>query len=262
MVGVQRIKRKIFAQAAFLTIHGSDTIRSVSAASTNDAGYPFIQIVEGTIMAWNHGRQLWVPMAKDAVAASTSSSNKFKVADAGPFTQGSFVNINGVFRQISEINYDTEEITVDGDALSLTAGDSVSVESYRGVTTVDTSTGATTSLVVKDASGFKAGDVITIGTNADVDVSAVDYANETLTIASTTVAPGDVVYTQNEDSAYFKIACETVSTADLAKGYNASNVLVPCRTHGRVRERVLIGLVPEAKVYLKDNGIAFDNTAY
>lgn len=55
-------------------------------------------------------------------------------------------------------------------------------------------TGATTTaLVVDDARAFKAGDVISVGSDTGITVTAIDYATNTLTIASTTVADNEAV---------------------------------------------------------------------
>jgi hypothetical protein len=55
-------------------------------------------------------------------------------------------------------------------------------------------TGTVTALTVDDASFFKVGDVITVGADTGITVTAVDYTTHTLTIASTAVVDGEVVF--------------------------------------------------------------------
>lgn len=57
--------------------------------------------------------------------------------------------------------------------------------------------GTLTALVVDDARAFIAGDVITVGADTGITVSAVDYTTNTLTIASTTVLDGEVVFAED-----------------------------------------------------------------
>ena len=59
--------------------------------------------------------------------------------------------------------------------------------------TTTTSNGAVTALVVVDARAFKVGDVISVGSDTGITVTAINYATNTLTITSTTVATGEAV---------------------------------------------------------------------
>lgn len=59
-------------------------------------------------------------------------------------------------------------------------------------------TGATaTAIVVDNSYAFKVGDVITIGGDTGLTISAIDYTTHTLTITSTTVADNDVVFCED-----------------------------------------------------------------
>lgn len=59
--------------------------------------------------------------------------------------------------------------------------------------TTTTTTGTVTAAVVVDARAFKVGDVISIGSDTGITISAIDYTTNTLTIASTTIASGEAV---------------------------------------------------------------------
>lgn len=59
-------------------------------------------------------------------------------------------------------------------------------------------TGATaTDIVVDNAAPFVVGDVITIGGDTGLTISAIDYTTNTITIASTTVADNDAVFAED-----------------------------------------------------------------
>lgn len=60
--------------------------------------------------------------------------------------------------------------------------------------TLVTGTGTLTDLVVDDSRAFQVGDTITIGSDTDVDVTAINYSTNTLTIASTAVVAGEAVF--------------------------------------------------------------------
>ncbi len=72
--------------------------------------------------------------------------------------------------------------------------------------TTTTSTGAVTSLVVVDARAFKVGDVISVGADTGITITAIDYTTNTLTIASTTVASGEAVI------------CTSLAGSEIARG--------------------------------------------
>lgn len=263
MIGQNRVPNVMQTEAVFMDSHGDDTIKSVSMGTTNAAGNPYIEVPEGTVLAWNHGRQRWMPMAADTAQADTSSANTVVVDNSHQFIIGDRINIAGVgYRTITAIDDDTKTITFDGAAASLTAGDNIVQEAFRGFSTVDGTSGASTSVVLADATPFKVGDTITIGADADIEITAIDYGTNTITIASTTVADGELVFTQNESSAHFRLMCETVRASNLERGYTSANVFAPTRAVGEVRERVVRGLTAAAKTYLEGRGIRFNATAY
>lgn len=59
--------------------------------------------------------------------------------------------------------------------------------------TTTTTTGTVTAAVVVDARAFKAGDVVSIGADTGLTVSAVNYTTNTLTIPSTAIVSGEAV---------------------------------------------------------------------
>lgn len=72
--------------------------------------------------------------------------------------------------------------------------------------TVVAETGTVTALVVTDARAFKAGEVISVGADTSLTISAIDYATNTLTIASTAVVAGEAVL------------CTSIAGSDVARG--------------------------------------------
>lgn len=54
-------------------------------------------------------------------------------------------------------------------------------------------TGTVTALVVTNAAFFKVGDVISVGADTAITITAIDYTTNTLTIASTAVVAGEAV---------------------------------------------------------------------
>lgn len=58
-------------------------------------------------------------------------------------------------------------------------------------------TGTVTALTVDNAAAFIAGDVITVGADTGLTVSAVDYTTNTLTISSTAVVDGEAVFAED-----------------------------------------------------------------
>jgi hypothetical protein len=67
-------------------------------------------------------------------------------------------------------------------------------------------TGATaTEIVLDDARFFQVGDTVQIGSDTDLEITAIDYATNTITIASTTVADNDDVFVDHADQAGLEI---------------------------------------------------------
>lgn len=76
-------------------------------------------------------------------------------------------------------------------------------------------TGATaTDIVVDDARAFKVGDVITIGGDTGLTISAINYSTNTITIASTTVADNDAVFAEDGSGVCRGILNEFVKLKD------------------------------------------------
>ena len=80
--------------------------------------------------------------------------------------------------------------------------------------TKTTTTGTVTSVVVTDARAFKVGDVITIGGDTGITISAINYSTNTLTIASTTVASGDAVFCEDGSATCRGILNENINLKD------------------------------------------------
>lgn len=63
--------------------------------------------------------------------------------------------------------------------------------------TSNTTTGTVTSAVLTDARAFKAGDVVSIGSDTGLTISAVDYLTNTITIPSTAISAGEAVVAED-----------------------------------------------------------------
>lgn len=61
-------------------------------------------------------------------------------------------------------------------------------------TLINDSNGTDTTWVVDNAASLQVGDVVTIGGDTALTISAINYSTNTITIASTTVADNDAVY--------------------------------------------------------------------
>jgi len=72
--------------------------------------------------------------------------------------------------------------------------------------TVVAETGTVTALVVTDARAFKAGEVISVGADTSLTISAINYATNTLTISSTAVVAGEAVI------------CTSLAGSEIARG--------------------------------------------
>lgn len=59
--------------------------------------------------------------------------------------------------------------------------------------TAVTNTGTLTALVVDNAAAFKVGDVISVGADTAITITAINYTTNTMTIASTAVVAGEAV---------------------------------------------------------------------
>ncbi len=72
--------------------------------------------------------------------------------------------------------------------------------------TAVTGSGTLTALVVDDARAFKAGDIISVGADTSITISAINYGTNTMTIASTTVLAGEAV------------VCTSLAGSEIARG--------------------------------------------
>jgi hypothetical protein len=61
-------------------------------------------------------------------------------------------------------------------------------------TQVNGTSGANTEIILDDASAFQVGDVVTIGADTAITITAINYTTNTITITSTTVADNDPVF--------------------------------------------------------------------
>lgn len=135
-------------------------------------------------------------------------------------------------------------------------------------TQVNMADATTTALVVDDARAFQAGDTITIGSDTDVAVSAVNYATNTLTIASTAVADNEVVFCDKAGQEGCEIARAILDETDgldlidddtnTATDRQTSRLLV----NGYLRRAMILGDIAAVEAvtnYLGD--IRFDTTA-
>lgn len=59
--------------------------------------------------------------------------------------------------------------------------------------TTTTTTGTVTAAVLVDARAFKIGDVVSIGSDTGITITDINYATNTITIASTAIASGEAV---------------------------------------------------------------------
>lgn len=63
--------------------------------------------------------------------------------------------------------------------------------------TTTTTTGTVTSAVLVNSYAFKVGDVVSIGSDTGITISAIDYDTHTITIASTAISSGEAVVAEN-----------------------------------------------------------------
>lgn len=81
-------------------------------------------------------------------------------------------------------------------------------------TQVNGTSGAVTEVILDDASAFKVGDVITIGADTGIEITAIDYDTNTITIASTTVADDEAVFAEGGSGVAMGILDDTVDLLD------------------------------------------------
>jgi hypothetical protein len=248
--------------AVWLTAHGSDEVASVSAgvnpADGSDSSL-YRQIVEGTVLCKRDDLGLHYPMAADSSQAVVTAANDIVVADPLQFEIGQLVELPttvgtdaGRFRLITAIDYATSTLTVDGATFSLTAGQLIEVDSGRSFDLADGAVTASTALTVFDGSQFEVGDVLELEGDTSRTITVISGNDITLSAVATLASGAQIV--SASDGAY-KITNKTV-TID-AYEFTPSNVLIPCRPLGRVKEIMVIGLTATAKAAL-ENRITFD----
>ena len=99
----------------------------------------------------------------------------------------------------------------DGDERKLRAGVPLARITASGLwapckrTRVNGTSGAVTAVVLDDARFFQVGDTVQIGSDTDVEITDIDYATNTITIASTTVADNEDVFVDHADQAGLEI---------------------------------------------------------
>ncbi len=74
--------------------------------------------------------------------------------------------------------------------------------------------GTVTALVVDDARAFRVGDVITVGGDTTITVTAINYSTNTLTITSTTVVAGEAVFCEDGSAVCRGILNENINLLD------------------------------------------------
>ena len=241
--------------AVFMDSHGVDQVRSVSVSPTNRAAAPasYLEIPEGQVLAYHKPTDLYYPVAADSLQTAAAATNDLDIDDPYQFKAGDVVNVDGVgYRTVTAVDNDAGTITVDGAAITADAGTAVESdpgESYTTVATTAAAPGGATTIEVEDASGFEVGDTIDVAGDTGT-VTAVDTAADpdTITIAEDiAVTAGDLVVSTSDGN--YKLAAETVHTADYR--HDHSNVLVPTRQHGEVKERLVLGLTTAAKTALE-----------
>lgn len=138
-------------------------------------------------------RQGGLPGQRDSI--STTPRNIIASYTPSPGYVGGIIVVDATY------SYDGSQSS--GDEQKLRAGIPMAKITASGLwapckrTRVNMSDATVTELVVDDARFFQAGDTITVGGDTTVAVSAVDYATNTLTIASTAVVDDEDVYADN-----------------------------------------------------------------
>lgn len=128
-------------------------------------------------------------------------------------------------------------------------------------TQVNGTSGAVTEVVVDDASAFKIGDVVTIGADTTITVTDIDYATDTFTIASTTVADNEVVFAENGFATPAGILLDDEVALWDEEKINNVNKTAQILKHGFVDESQVLGdLAACLAVTNKLNHIIFDET--
>jgi len=213
----QRIDPRKITQAAFLTPFGSGTRQEVSVDPENRKGTPYLEMPEGQVYAVApNGYHR--PMAADALTeAMGGAGNAFKVSETRQFFDGDVVELptsvaDGAdrFREITVIDDDADQLTVDGGTFNLAKGDKVEVDPSRVVQKVqDAGSNTGSTITVEDASEYTPNTTVLVGPATSKAVLKVggggdgDYAVSAVVkdADGETVAEADAEYTASSDSA-------------------------------------------------------------
>lgn len=177
-VGVNRIPPKSQPGAVFMDTHGADTTRSVSGRGTNQAGFPLIEVPEGQVLTWAYWADRWLPIAEAVGAGAVTAANVITMSNARRFTVGDVVYIPGVgYRTIT--SRDDESITVDGAAITISAGAKVLVDHGLTNNKVASQAGAVLTLT-GPVTGLKVGMKLKVGDGKEVVALTPVVANAAL----------------------------------------------------------------------------------
>lgn len=171
------IKREPFE--VYLDDFGASRVKSVSVATKNRPnGDLYVQLPAGQVLGkWASGDGLHYPLAYAECQGDISGTTTIPVGtdDLGTrarmFRQGDWVELpesvsegTDRFRQVTDVDFDNDEITVDGSDFSLSDGDSIEVDPTRTFQTVqDSGTNTGDTITVSDASHYAAGDRVDVG---------------------------------------------------------------------------------------------------
>jgi len=258
-IGLTRFNRRTIPDAAFVDSFGHQTEKSVSIAAENRHGSSYMELPEGQVYGKYKPDGLHYPLAKDAAQEAVADANVVNVADARQFFIGDQVEFPTAvsagadrFREVTARDTTANTITLDGASFDLDAGDVIEVDPTRSFGEVKTTAAApgvggptTIELLAGEAANFEVGDLVDVGADTDLAVTAVDTGADTIEVdADVAVADGEAVVS-NPDGDY-KLSPEVARLVE-SGGYAHPNPSVLTRRAGEVRERVLTGLTTRAK---------------
>lgn len=101
-------------------------------------------------------------------------------------------------------------------------------------------TGATaTEIVLDNAAAFIVGDIVTIGADTDLEITAIDYSTNTITITSTAVADNEVVFAQDGSAVARGILDDFLDLED--EDGVAQDQVGKILIDGKVKQEMLLG---------------------
>lgn len=247
------LPRRKIAASPFIDGHGKDQARAVSLAAKNPAGNPYHEFAPGQIYAKRNDKGLFYPCIKDTVSEDMGAAGTvLPVDDVYQYTLGDYINVEGEgYRKVTAISIDDGTITIDGADVTLSEGDELTLDGSRSFDAATTTEGASTNTInVADASQFEVGDVISVGADTGLGVTAVDTELNELTVdgGGITYDEGDLVVSSPDGK--YRIGIDVVHLTD-AYGASHQNIICTTRQHGEARERVLTGLISDAKAALQ-----------